>query len=84
MKCDDCGQEIVVAKSGITPNQAHVLDIIIQFIDENGYSPTIEDLMQRMQTGNSKTNTHRILKMLESRGRIRRQFRQRRSITVVN
>ena len=81
MICTECGKQIVVAKAGITPTQAHLLDIIIDYFDEHNHSPSIEDLRERMNV-KSKTNVHRLLTALERRGRIRRQPHQARSIMI--
>jgi len=42
--CPLCGQGVEKKQLGITPKQAHVLNIIKIYIEENGFSPRLEDI----------------------------------------
>ena len=83
--CPLCGQGVEKKQLGITPKQAHVLNIIKIYIEENGFSPRLEDIKDALGEGfgNSIANIVRYLKQLEKRGRIRRQYKQERSIVLI-
>ena len=65
----------------LTKRQKQVLDFIADFIEENGYSPSYEELAQAMQLASVAT-VHKHVQALETRNYLRRGFNQSRSIEV--
>jgi repressor LexA len=58
----------------ITKTQERVLQAIINFIDQNGFPPTIREIMGLMNYA-SVNNVQRILNVLEQKGHIKRNLR---------
>lgn len=65
----------------LTPKQKELLDFIIEFSADHGYSPSFEEM--RGACGlQSKSGIFRMLTALEERGFIRRLKNRRRAIEV--
>ena len=65
----------------LTKRQKDVLDFIADFVEENGYSPSYEELAQGLKLASLAT-VHKHIQALESRNYLRRLFNQSRSIEV--
>jgi repressor LexA len=65
----------------LTKRQKEVLDFIADFVEENGYSPSYEELAQGLKLASLAT-VHKHIQALESRNYLRRLFNQSRSIEV--
>jgi len=66
----------------LTRRQKEVLDFIADFIDENGYSPSYDEVAQALDLASLAT-VHKHIQALESRNYLRRSFNQSRSLEVV-
>ena len=66
----------------LTKRQKQILDYITDFIDENGYAPSIDEIRERFDL-NSVATVHKHLKYLESKNMIRRVPHQSRAIELV-
>jgi len=69
-------------KLGLTPTQKKVYDLIVNFINSNGYSPSYEEIKQLISS-NSKSHVHAIVHQLKKRGWIDFGKGRNRSISVV-
>ncbi|HWY46716.1 MAG TPA: transcriptional repressor LexA [Bryobacteraceae bacterium] len=65
----------------LTKRQKDVLDFITDFVEENGYSPSYEELAQGLKLASLAT-VHKHIQALESRNYLRRLFNQSRSLEV--
>jgi repressor LexA len=65
----------------LTKRQKEVLDFIADFVDENGYSPSYDELAQGLKLASLAT-VHKHIEGLEARNYLRRGFNQSRSIEV--
>jgi repressor LexA len=65
----------------LTKRQKEVLDFIADFVEQNGYSPSYEELAQGLQLASLAT-VHKHIQALESRNYLRRLFNQSRSLEV--
>ena len=65
----------------LTKRQKEVLDFIADFVEENGYSPSYEELAQGLNLASLAT-VHKHIQALESRNYLRRLFNQSRSLEV--
>jgi repressor LexA len=65
----------------LTKRQKEVLDFIADFVEENGYSPSYEELAQGLHLASLAT-VHKHIQALESRNYLRRLFNQSRSLEV--
>src|SRR5581483_10829061 len=65
----------------LTKRQKEVLDFIADFVQENGYSPSYEELAQGLNLASLAT-VHKHIQALESRNYLRRLFNQSRSLEV--
>jgi repressor LexA len=65
----------------LTKRQKEVLDFIADFVDENGYSPSYDELAQGLHLASLAT-VHKHIQGLESRNYLRRGFNQSRSIEI--
>lgn len=65
----------------LTKRQKEVLDFIVDFVEENGYSPSYEELAHGLKLASLAT-VHKHIESLESRNYLRRLFNQSRSIEV--
>jgi len=69
-------------KIPLTPSQQALFNIIVEYIDREGHSPSIAELMEL--TGKaSKGGMFTSLKILEGRGWIKRQYAKSRTIQVL-
>jgi repressor LexA len=66
----------------LTKRQKEVLDFIADFIDENGYSPSYDEVAQALELASLAT-VHKHIQALESRNYLKRSFNQSRSLEVV-
>jgi repressor LexA len=66
----------------LTKRQKEVLDFIADFIEENGYSPSYEELAHGLNLASLAT-VHKHVQALESRNYLRRLFNQSRSLEVL-
>jgi len=69
-------------KLGLTPTQKKVYDLIVNFINSNGYSPSYEEIKQLISS-NSKSHVHALVHQLKKRGWIDFGKGRNRSISVV-
>jgi len=67
----------------LTRRQRQVLDVIRDFIDHNGYSPSLEEIGARLDLSSVAT-VHKHVSHLVQKGFVRRSWNQNRSIEVVN
>lgn len=65
----------------LTRRQKEVLDFIVEFVEEHGYSPSYEELASGLKLASVAT-VHKHIQALSSRGYLRRGFNQSRSIEV--
>ncbi len=65
----------------LTKRQKEVLDFIADFVEENGYSPSYEELAHGLKLASLAT-VHKHIQALESRNYLRRLFNQSRSLEV--
>jgi repressor LexA len=66
----------------LTRRQRQVLDVIREFIDHNGYSPSLEEIGGRLGLSSVAT-VHKHVSHLVQKGFVRRSWNQNRSIEVV-
>lgn len=66
----------------LTKRQRQMLDCIGRFIDENGYSPTLEEIGGKMGLSSPAT-VHKHLQNLEAKGQIRRNWNHSRSVELI-
>jgi repressor LexA len=65
----------------LTKRQKEVLDFIADFVEQNGYSPSYEELAHGLKLASLAT-VHKHIQALESRNYLRRMFNQSRSLEV--
>lgn len=65
----------------LTKRQRQMLDCIREFIDENEYSPTLEEI-GRMMGLSSPATVHKHLQNLEKKGQIKRNWNHSRSVEL--
>ena len=70
------------SKLGITPKQKVVYDTIRDYIRQNGFSPSYEEIKQLIGS-NSKSHVHRFVHQLKQRGWISFGNGRNRSISVI-
>jgi SOS-response transcriptional repressor LexA len=80
-KLDGIGKGIT-RKQGLTPKQAKFLKVLRDFIEQNGYSPSYEE-MKQMNDMKSKSNVHEYIKNLEKRGYLTYEKYCNRTITLI-
>ena len=66
----------------MTKRQKQVLDFILKFWEEHGYSPSYEDIGKGLSIA-SKSNVHRLVYSLVNRGFLKNQPNKSRSLLVV-
>jgi repressor LexA len=66
----------------LTRRQRQVLDVIRDFIDANGYSPSLEEIGAELQLSSVAT-VHKHVSHLVQKGFVRRAWNQNRSIELV-
>lgn len=67
----------------LTRRQKEVLDFIAKFVQDNGYSPSYEEIAQGLQLASLAT-VHKHLQALESKAYLRRGFNQSRSVEIAD
>ena len=67
----------------LTKRQKEVLDFIADFVEQNGYSPSYEELARALNLASLAT-VHKHIQALESRNYLRRQFNHSRSLEVAS
>ena len=72
----------IKSKQGLTPKQKKVFDIIKAFIEQNGVSPSYEELKQLMGS-KSKSHVHGFVHQLVERGWIGKGNGRNRSIYIL-
>jgi len=65
----------------LTKRQKDVLDFLAEFVRENGYSPSYEELADKLGLSSLAT-VHKHISSLEAKGYLRRGFNQSRSLEV--
>jgi repressor LexA len=65
----------------LTKRQKEVLDVISTFVEQNGYSPSFEELASTLGLASLAT-VHKHILALESKSYLRRSYNQSRSIEV--
>ena len=66
---------------GITPKQAKFLRFLANFIDQNGYTPSYEEMKQVLNY-KSKSRIHAFVHSLKKRGYVRLLPYMKRSIMI--
>lgn len=66
----------------LTKIETQILNIIIKYIEDNGYSPTVREVGEIVGFKSSSTG-HRHLKILESKGYIERKENFPRALKVL-
>jgi repressor LexA len=67
----------------LTRRQRQVLDVIREFIDQNGYSPSLEEIGGKLGLSSVAT-AHKHVTHLVQKGYVRRTWNQNRSIELVD
>src|SRR5215471_14563813 len=65
----------------LTKRQKQVLDFIANFVDENGYCPSFEEIARGLELASLAT-VHKHISVLESKNYLKRGFNQSRSLEV--
>ncbi len=65
----------------LTPRQKEVLDFLVNFVEDNGYSPSFEEIATGLNLASLAT-VHKHISALEGRGYLKRGFNQSRSLDV--
>jgi repressor LexA len=65
----------------LTKRQKEVLDFIAGFVEDNGYSPSYDEIAQALSLASLAT-VHKHVEALQSRNYLRRSFNQSRSLDV--
>ncbi len=65
----------------LTKRQKQALDFIADFVDENGYCPSYEEIASGLDLASLAT-VHKHISVLESKGYIKRGFNQSRSLEL--
>ena len=65
----------------LTRRQKQVMDLIARFVDENGYSPSYEEIAKGLSLASLAT-VHKHISALEAKSYLRRGFNQSRSIEI--
>lgn len=60
-----------------------IIDFVGRYIEENGYSPSIRDIMDGLDL-NSTDTIHRRLRIMQRQGRINWQANQSRTLRIVS
>jgi repressor LexA len=66
----------------LTKRQKQVLDFLVEFINQNGYAPSFEEIARSLDLSSLAT-VHKHVANLERKGFIRRGYNQSRSIDVL-
>jgi repressor LexA len=65
----------------LTKRQKQVMDLIARFVDDNGYSPSYEEIAKGLGLASLAT-VHKHISALEAKSYLRRGFNQSRSIEI--
>ena len=65
----------------LTKRQKQVMELIARFVDENGYSPSYEEIATGLGLASLAT-VHKHISALEAKSYLRRGFNQSRSLEV--
>lgn len=65
----------------LTRRQKEVLDFIWRFVEDNGYSPSYEEIAQGLRLASLAT-VHKHISALDAKGYLRRAYNQSRSLEV--
>src|ERR1044071_4764919 len=65
----------------VTKRQKQVLDFVAGFVDDNGYSPSYEEIARGLGLASLAT-VHKHISALEAKNYLRRGFNQSRSLEV--
>jgi repressor LexA len=66
----------------LTKRQKELLDYLAEYIEENGYAPTLEEIGRNFSLGSLAT-VHKHLQNLERKGHIRRQANRSRALEIM-
>jgi repressor LexA len=66
----------------LTKRQKQVLDCLVSFINQHGFSPSFEEIGRELELS-SLASVHKHLQTLERKGYIRRGYNQSRSVEVI-
>jgi len=72
-----------MAGMALTRRQKEVLEYIAKFLQDNGYSPSYEEIAQGLELASLAT-VHKHLQALELKGYLRRGFNQSRSVEIAD
>lgn len=67
---------------GLTPRQRHILQVIKDAVDSRGYPPSIREMCEQVGLASSSSVSHQ-LKVLESKGFLRRDPNRPRALEVL-
>ena len=79
---DGIGKGIGKEEYGLTPKQAKFLKFLANFMDQNGYSPSYEEMKQVLNY-KSKSRIHAFVHSLKKRGYLDIIRHSKRSIVVL-
>jgi repressor LexA len=65
----------------LTPRQKQVLDFLVSYTEQNGYSPSYEEIGQALSLSSLAT-IHKHITSLEEKGYLRRKYNESRSVEV--
>ena len=82
-KNEGIGKGIGKEEYGLTPKQAKFLKFLANFMDQNGYSPSYEEMKQVLNY-KSKSRIHSFVHSLKKRGYVRLIPYMKRSIIITN
>ena len=80
---DGIGKGIGKEEYGLTPKQAKLLKFLANFMDQNGYSPSYEEMKQVLNY-KSKSRIHSFVHSLRKRGYVRLIPYMKRSIIITH
>ena len=80
---DGIGKGIGKEEYGLTPKQAKFLKFLATFMDQNGYSPSYEEMKQVLNY-KSKSRIHAFVHSLRKRGYVRLIPFMKRSIIITH
>src|SRR5258708_18561559 len=67
----------------LTKRQKQVLDFIANFVDENGYCPSFEEIARGLELASLAT-VHKHISVLETKNYLKRGFNQSRSLELTS
>ena len=81
IRSNGIAEGIAMKEFGITPKQAKFLKFLANFIDQNGYTPSYEEMKQELNY-KSKSRIHAFVHGLKKRGYLRLIPFMKRSIMI--